>query len=241
MTGDDTTLEQATRLFFGDEAECEQAAAELIRIGEPAVRALIAILGTCGTPSYRQMMESMGSVAESPSESPSASGYRRWRAITVLNDIGTEDELTQATFVAALEDPDGFARGAAAKGLGDLGPRAGSAVPALRQAALDADPSAALWAQYALARITSTEESKHAFANSLAKASQAEDKSQLRVDAAFLFLLMAPPDGSPPLIDGVADEVVAVAAAAHLSHAQVVSPAGWFAPKPRRDGLAKGW
>lgn len=212
MSNDKTIVKQVEHLCFGDKTASDLAEEELTRIGEPAIPVIVAALGIC------------------------TSGYRRWRAIEVLNEIGSDDELTQRTFVAALEDPDAFVRGAAAKGLGDLGQRASAAVSRLQLATGDADQSVVLWARYALARITDEKENKDAFANSLAQAMQAESKSKLRIDAAYLYLVMYPPSGEPPPILDLDLPRVATG-----SHPQVVSPSGWFAPSPRRDGLARRW
>lgn len=210
MSADESIVKQVEQLCFGDQAASDLAEKELAQIGEPAIPAIVAALGIC------------------------PSGYHRWRAIEVLNEIGSDDDLTQRTFITALEDPDAFARWAAAKGLGDLGQRASAAVAQLERATGDADPSVVLWARYALARITDAREHKEAFANSLAQATRAEGKSQLRMNAAYLTLLMNPTSGEPAPIPDLPRVATGL-------NPQVVSPGGWFAPSPRRDGSARRW
>ncbi|MCX7805152.1 MAG: HEAT repeat domain-containing protein [Planctomycetota bacterium] len=66
-------------------------------------------------------------------------------------------EKEMARLTASLKDPDPRKRKDAARALGKMGPEAEKAIPDLRRA-LNDDPVVAIWAHYALAEITETDE-----------------------------------------------------------------------------------
>ena len=167
MNSNEAILKQVERLCNGDRNACDLAAAELVKIGQTAVPALVAGLAKCRT------------------------GYARWQAVEAINDIGSHDASVLHALDGLLSDADAVVRGAAARTLGNIGPVASEAVAGLQGVLRDPDPRVILWAHYALAKITGAK--AHADeVNRIWLAAKTAEDSPLKIDAAYAYLLMNP-------------------------------------------------
>lgn len=167
MNSNEAILKQVERLCNGDRNACDLAAAELVKVGQAAVPALVAGLPKCNN------------------------GYARWQTVEAINDIGSHDASVLHALGSLLSDADAVVRGAAARTLGNIGPAAAESVAVLLGILQDPDPRVVLWAHYALAKITG--DKAHADeVNRIWLAAKSAGDSPLKIDAAYAYLLMNP-------------------------------------------------